>query len=105
MQHGGGQLEDERDKPDLGEREAEVVLQQRVHGRDDRLYHVVQQMAKADGEQYHVGRTFFDVGVAFYFVQKLFHLYDGLNAAKLCFSFQTANGRMFLTGAFPFSCP
>lgn len=54
LQQRRGHLENQRDDSDLGEREAEFLLQERVDGRDHRLHHVVQQVGDADHEQYRV---------------------------------------------------
>ena len=40
----GGELEHQRDEPYLGEGESVALLENRVHGRNDRLDHVVEQM-------------------------------------------------------------
>lgn len=57
LQQRRGHLENQRDDSDLGEREAEFLLQERVDGRDHRLHHVVQQVGDADHEQYRVDRS------------------------------------------------
>ena len=45
------ELEGEGDEADLREIQREVGLEHRVHRRQQRLHHVVEQMAEADGEQ------------------------------------------------------
>jgi hypothetical protein len=45
LEHRGGELEGERDQPDLAEVEMVGVLQDRIHRRHERLVHVVQQVA------------------------------------------------------------
>ena len=51
LKHGRSDLEHQRDDAYLCESEAEFVFQQRIECRNDRLDHVVQQMADAHGEQ------------------------------------------------------
>ena len=68
LEDGGGHLEHQRDDTYLGEREPQVVLDDGIHGRDDGLHHVVEQMAKAYGEQYGEGRLRLHVGVSLQFL-------------------------------------
>ena len=57
LEHGRRQLENQRDDADLREGEPELLFQQRINGGNDRLYHVVQQVADAHGEQDGIGRA------------------------------------------------
>jgi hypothetical protein len=52
LQQGRRELEGEGDETDLAEIEVKAGLQHRVHGRQQRLHHVVQQVAEADREQH-----------------------------------------------------
>ncbi|MNQ54290.1 hypothetical protein D3C85_683550 [compost metagenome] len=52
LQQRRGQLVDQRNQPDLRERQAERVLQHGVDGQQDRLDHVVHQMRHADRAQH-----------------------------------------------------
>jgi len=69
----GGELEHQRDEPYLGEGESVALLENRVHGRNDRLDHVVEQMAEADREQNRVGRRLPDAGMSLEPSQNAFH--------------------------------
>ena len=51
LQQRGGELEREGDQADLGEIQRERGLEHRIHRRQQRLHHVVEQVAEADGEQ------------------------------------------------------
>ena len=51
LQQGRGELIRQRDEPDLSEIQVERDLQQRIDRRHQRLHHVVQEVAKADGRQ------------------------------------------------------
>ena len=52
LQQRRGELRGERDQADLAEIEVVGLLEQGIDGRDHRLHHVVQQMAKADRAQH-----------------------------------------------------
>ena len=69
----GGELEHQRDEPYLGEGESVALLENRVHGRNDRLDHVVEQVAEADREQNRVGRRLPDAGMSLEPSQNAFH--------------------------------
>ena len=56
LQERRGHLEDQRDEADLGEREAEFLLEKRIDRRNDRLHHVVEQMRGADHQQDRIDR-------------------------------------------------
>ncbi len=49
LQERGGDLVGEADEAELGEVEVQRFLQVGVDGDDERLHHVVQKMAEADG--------------------------------------------------------
>jgi hypothetical protein len=51
LQQGRGELEGEGDQPDLAEAEGEFRLEQRIDRRQQRLHHVVQQVAEAQRHQ------------------------------------------------------
>ena len=51
LKHAGGELVDEGDGTDLAEAQPEARLEDRVDRRQQRLHHVVQQMAEADGAE------------------------------------------------------
>ena len=68
LEDGGGQLENQRDDANLREGEAERILQERIERGDDRLDHVVQQMAGAHREQNGVCRPLRNVGMALDFI-------------------------------------
>ncbi len=51
LQQRRGHLEYQRNDPDLGKGEAEVLFEQRVDRRNDRLHHVVEQVCGADHEE------------------------------------------------------
>ena len=55
---------DAGDQPDLAEVEMVGSLEDRIDGGDDRLHHVVEQMAEADGGQDAEGGGFGVVGWA-----------------------------------------
>ena len=69
LEHRRGHLEYQRYDADLGEVKSEFVFQQRVQGRYYRLYHVVEQVARAHGEEYRVGRAFRHVRMPFQLVE------------------------------------
>ena len=56
LQDGRSHLEDQRDESDLSERKAELLLEQRIDGRDDRLHHVVEQVRRASHQQDRIDR-------------------------------------------------
>ena len=65
LQNGGCHLKDERYDTYLGEREVELVLEDRIDRRNDRLYHVVQKVGDtADGE-HRIDRALRHCSVAF----------------------------------------
>ena len=51
LQQRRGELEREGDQADLAEVQMEARLEHGIHGRQQRLHHVVEQVAEADGEQ------------------------------------------------------
>ena len=52
LQQGCGQLEHQRDQADLREIQRVGLLEHWVHRRDQRLHHVVEQMAEAERQQH-----------------------------------------------------
>ena len=64
LQYRRSHLENERDDAYLRKREAELVLDDRVDGRYDRLNHVVQEVRNAANHEYRIHRTFSHSGVA-----------------------------------------
>ena len=62
-------LKNQCDKTNLRESEAETFLQQRIHGRNDRLNHIIQQMAKAYREQDGISCALLNVRMPFDFSQ------------------------------------
>jgi len=48
---GTGELKDERNEADLREVEPEILFQDWIDGRNQRLHHVVEQMAEAEGRE------------------------------------------------------
>ena len=52
LQERGGELEGEGEQPDLTEAQLVGALEHRVHRRQERLHHVVQQVAEADGREH-----------------------------------------------------
>ena len=65
LQDGGSQLEHQRNDTNLRKGKPELILYHRINGRNDRLYHVVQQMGKTDGEQNGISRALRHVGLPF----------------------------------------
>ena len=65
LQNGGCHLKDERDNADLREREVELVLEDRIDRRNDRLYHVVQKMGDTADDEHRIDRALRNSGVAF----------------------------------------
>ena len=51
LQQRGGELEGERDQADLGEARGRNLLEQRIDRRQQRLHHVVEQVAEAQHQQ------------------------------------------------------
>jgi hypothetical protein len=51
LQQRAGQLQDERNEPNLCEIELEVLLEDWIDGRNQRLHHVVEQMTEAEGRE------------------------------------------------------
>ena len=64
LQNRRSHLENKRDDAYLCKREAELVLDDRVDGRYDRLNHVVQEVRNAANHEYGKHRTFGHCGVA-----------------------------------------
>src|SRR5579883_2991185 len=56
LQQRGGELERQRDQPDLGKVERVSHLQDRIHRCDQRLHRVVEEMREADADEDDVGR-------------------------------------------------
>ena len=50
LQQRGGDLEGQREKADLLEIEAIILLEHRIDGRKQRLHHVIEKMAETHGE-------------------------------------------------------
>ena len=57
LQHRRRALEGQRDQADLPEGQRVGILEDRIEGGDQRLHHVVQQMAEAEGEDDREGRA------------------------------------------------
>jgi len=57
LQQRSGDLKCESDQTDLSEREMIRFLQHRVHGRNERLQNVIEQMGEAQGQE-HLERRF-----------------------------------------------
>jgi len=49
-------LENQCDEADLGKREAEFLLKERIDRRNDGLHHVIEQMGGADHQQDRIDR-------------------------------------------------
>ena len=49
LEERAGQLQDERDEANLREIELKVLFENRIDGRNQRLHHVVEQVAEAEG--------------------------------------------------------
>ena len=62
------QLKDQCNHADLCEGETKRILQQRIQSGNDRLNHVVQQMAGAHREQDSIGGALRDAGMSLYFI-------------------------------------
>jgi hypothetical protein len=56
LEQRGGALEDEGEQADLPELQGEILGEDRIDRRQQRLHDVVEQMAEADGEDDGVGR-------------------------------------------------
>ena len=65
LQNGGCHLKDERYDADLREREVELVLEDRIDRRNDRLYHVVQKVRYATNDEHVIDRALCHCRIAF----------------------------------------
>ena len=75
LEDGGSQLKHQRDDANLREGESVRILQERIERRDDRLNHVVQQMAGAHREQNGVCRPLHNVGMTLDFIpNRMYHI-------------------------------
>ena len=65
LQNGGCHLKDERYDTYLREREVELVLEDRIDRRNDRLYHVVQKVGDTADDEHRIDRALRHCRVAF----------------------------------------
>ena len=65
LQNGGCHLKDERYDTYLREREVELVLEDRIDRRNDRLYHVVQKVRNTADDEHRIDRALRHCRVAF----------------------------------------
>ena len=70
LEDGGSHLEDQRDDAYLGEGEPQAVLDDGIHGGDDGLHHVVEQVAEAHGDEHGVGGLGLHAGMPLQFLYK-----------------------------------
>lgn len=68
LQNRRSHLENKRDDAYLSKRETELVLDDRVDGRYDRLNHIVEKMRNTADYKYGIHRTFGHCWVALYLV-------------------------------------
>ena len=68
LENRGSQLEDQRNQTNLRKRKTVQILQQGVQCRNNRLNHVIQQMASPHGEQYRISRTLRKARMPFYLI-------------------------------------
>ena len=75
LEDGRRQLKYQRDDTNLREGKAETILQQGVHGGDNRLNHIVQQMAKTHGKQHGIRRPLLHLRMPLYSIQQTDYLH------------------------------
>ena len=68
LQNRRSHLENKRDDAYLSKRETELVLDDRVDGRDDRLNHVVEEVRDAADDEHRIHRTLYHLRITLDFI-------------------------------------
>ena len=64
LQDGRRHLEDQRDDTYLCKREVELILHNRIDGRDNRLNHIIQEMGNATDDEHGIYRTLYHLRIS-----------------------------------------
>jgi hypothetical protein len=68
LQDGRCHLENQRDDAYLCKREVELILHDRVDGRNDRLNHIVQKMGNTADDEHGIYRALYHLGITLDFI-------------------------------------